>query len=554
MSSASSVSNRKKSTTPHESTASAKRDERSSQNNKDQNQYDDDLSQTGSLSQKKDATNNNNNNSAPISTHQSIAKNETEVSQKSQSSAYKAPSVRKVHIEDEDDEAKSTLSEISEQLIADTIDKNEKEDEENEKEETETRIVLNKTDDEEEDSSRKDHEDLAAKLTELIQDQEDKEKSSSSSSSESSSSSRPTSGLIKPVVVVPIKVGHLVDTIIEEKPESPTGVAPSPPQNEKIADKIENLLLSQAIDQIIEVRDRKLVRMGEGESLAGKRLEITVEESTSLKIESQRTPQIPPIDLFAEAEEVKKPPPFNIPYNKEKVIALCDMAIEGYYWKNLNNLKSLLEENYAADIDDSNEIVAHTDLAGYFKSSVDTAHCEEEERQRKLQSEMHFKRMLLDLIGELFYDLYLERFEEDEVINEFVPCLRKRAEKKYFKSMPKGPGELMRAKLLVRNKVLSLIKLQTGEEAEAEAGMVRGVFRAKKQLAKSKWKVMKKLDLVDTLLDREMREQEFEWSNYDIEEYEAKLLVSNTVFDMLLKDTIDSLRGAIAKKKINLIN
>ena len=69
--------------------------------------------------------------------------------------------------------------------------------------------------------------------------------------------------------------------------------------------------------------------------------------------------------------------------------------------------------------------------------------------------------------------------------------------------------------------------------------------------AKSKWRSGKKLDLVDNLLDVEMRDQEHEWSNYELEEYEAKILISNTIFDMILKDTLECMQTNMLKKLKN---
>ena len=69
--------------------------------------------------------------------------------------------------------------------------------------------------------------------------------------------------------------------------------------------------------------------------------------------------------------------------------------------------------------------------------------------------------------------------------------------------------------------------------------------------AKSKWRSQKKLDLVDNLLDGEMREQEHEWSNYELEEYEAKTLISNTIFDIILMDTVECFQSIIIKKMKN---
>jgi len=57
---------------------------------------------------------------------------------------------------------------------------------------------------------------------------------------------------------------------------------------------------------------------------------------------------------------------------------------------------------------------------------------------------------------------------------------------------------------------------------------------------KSKWRMKKKYDLVENLLDAEMREDEHEWSNYDQELCEAKSAVADAVFDHLLSDTISA--------------
>lgn len=65
---------------------------------------------------------------------------------------------------------------------------------------------------------------------------------------------------------------------------------------------------------------------------------------------------------------------------------------------------------------------------------------------------------------------------------------------------------------------------------------------------RSKWRQQRRLDAVDSLLDREMREQEYEWSNYEAEEHEAKLLVVDAIFDALLHDTIESFQISFIKK------
>ena len=95
------------------------------------------------------------------------------------------------------------------------------------------------------------------------------------------------------------------------------------------------------------------------------------------------------------------------------------------------------------------------------------------------------------------------------------------------------------AQLIVRNKLNNILKLDETIISDVKQSVVK---------AKSKWRSQKRLDLVDNLLDYEMREQEFEWSNYDVEEYEAKLLITNTLFDMILKDTVDCFQSNFLKK------
>jgi len=104
----------------------------------------------------------------------------------------------------------------------------------------------------------------------------------------------------------------------------------------------------------------------------------------------------------------------------------------------------------------------------------------------------------------------------------------------------RGPVGQAEAQALVKAKISRLLKLAVSTESFRDAKPEIG--------AKSKWRTHKKLDLVDNLLDTEMREQEHEWSNYELEEYEAKVLISNTIFDMVLKDTVDCFQGHMLRK------
>ena len=163
-----------------------------------------------------------------------------------------------------------------------------------------------------------------------------------------------------------------------------------------------------------------------------------------------------------------------------------------------------------------------------------------------LDMEVNFKHMLLDLIGELMHDLYLEKYAKPQQISEFIPGVTTCLKKQHFRSNPAGPAQVHEAKRLVRDKILRIFKFTSDSTLSASSGMVVG---SKKFNSKSKWRSQKPMDLVDSLLDSEMREQEHDWSNYDQEEHEAKLLISNTIFDIILKDTIECFQINFLKKQ-----
>ena len=156
-----------------------------------------------------------------------------------------------------------------------------------------------------------------------------------------------------------------------------------------------------------------------------------------------------------------------------------------------------------------------------------------------MDAELAFKQMLLDLVGELLNDLYLENYEQPMAISEFLPGVRTTLRKQYFRGNPRGPRRLDEAQAIVRERMLRLFKLGTESTAP------------KRLHSKSKWRSQKPMELVDSLLDGEMREQEHEWSNYEQEEHEAKLLISNTIFDVILKDTIECFQISFLKKQMN---
>ncbi len=229
-----------------------------------------------------------------------------------------------------------------------------------------------------------------------------------------------------------------------------------------------------------------------------------------------------------------------IPYSKKIIEYLSDLAIKDYFWKRIENnldLKSIQQDL----INDENEFVFHDNLIEYFKTNLeDSSNSQESDESKSTNKniEMIFKKMLLDLIAELIHDLYLERNENEKSVFKYMPGMKKSFKKQYFKSFVRGPKQIKEAQLIIKNKLNGLLKLTE----------TSGTWSKSSTQLKSKWHSHKRLDLVDSILDHEMREQEYEWSNYEQDEYEAKILISNTIFDMILKDTIDCFQFNIMNK------
>lgn len=291
-------------------------------------------------------------------------------------------------------------------------------------------------------------------------------------------------------------------------------------KSDKIVESIINdIILSETIDQMISIRETKNKKLAQQEEK--EKLKIFI-PSINLEEEDNRTKTI----TLNKSQELKlKLSKLKVPYKKDKIEELANMAIECYYWP---RLQSNLELKTIENIETNNQLI------DYFKTSMD-----ESNESINAESELTFKKMLIDLIGELMNDLYLDKYQMPKPITSYFPGIKRNLKKQYFKSIIKGPVKMTEAQLIVRNKLNNILKLDETIISDVKQSVVK---------AKSKWRSQKRLDLVDNLLDYEMREQEFEWSNYDVEEYEAKLLITNTLFDMILKDTVDCFQSNFLKK------
>jgi hypothetical protein len=317
-------------------------------------------------------------------------------------------------------------------------------------------------------------------------------------------------------------------------------------QSELLAETIQNSLLDQNISQMLQVRNQKLEKM-----FVAQRGEISAEdEELDLAATSSKI-LIPSIDLsldeesvagsltsrLRESKQLVKEPTLNVPFTKEKLGRLSDMAIESYFWPKVENKENII--NFS-----STSLVNEPALKTFFQSEVSDGSNTAEtpaKTSEQLDMEVSFKQMILDLISELMNDLYLENYDRPQQISEFLPGIKTSLKKQHFRSNPKGPRTIAETKHLIKDKILRIFKFNPDPSS----------LTTSKKYSKSKWRSQKPLDLVDSLLDSEMREQEHDWSNYDQEEHEAKLLISNTIFDIILKDTIECFQINFLKKQMN---
>jgi hypothetical protein len=255
----------------------------------------------------------------------------------------------------------------------------------------------------------------------------------------------------------------------------------------------------------------------------------------------QKTARMNDLNLNETTELVKKIA-YKIPFTKEKISDLCDLAIEDYYWNQVENNLNLTPKS-------DNELMKlkENELSEFFQPTPiennDLSNNEDIKNDQDFEIEFKFKRMLVDLIGELMFDLYLEKYLSPELVSELLPGIKKYPKRSFFKSVSCSITlNKNQAKELIKSKVLNLLRLDANEPD----------FANRKIITKSKWRAQKRLDLVDSLLDSEMRGQEHDWANYEYEEYEAKLLISNTIFDTLLKDAIDCFHINYLKKNSSI--
>ena len=116
------------------------------------------------------------------------------------------------------------------------------------------------------------------------------------------------------------------------------------------------------------------------------------------------------------------------------------------------------------------------------------------------------------------HETYLERYEQPKPVSSFFPGIKKNPRKLIFKSRLKGPANISDTQKLLKTKVNQLLKLDNNNNTNNDDKLNPANDWRALATRRSKWRTQKKLDLVDSLLDNEMREQEHEWANYETEE------------------------------------
>ena len=138
-----------------------------------------------------------------------------------------------------------------------------------------------------------------------------------------------------------------------------------------------------------------------------------------------------------------------------------------------------------------------------------------------------FKRLLFDLTGEVIKDLYKEE-EYDSPLAWHKP---KRKQNKYYRgSSPPTTVDIL--KPVVQEAVIDILGLNGSKKSD-----------------RSKWGIRKKKDLVDSILVQELREEEPQWVNYDDDELAVKMQLTETIFESLLTDTVQTMNKIFRKRQ-----
>lgn len=138
-----------------------------------------------------------------------------------------------------------------------------------------------------------------------------------------------------------------------------------------------------------------------------------------------------------------------------------------------------------------------------------------------------FKKLLFDLSGDIIRDIYKNDEEEPPPWQKVT-----RRQQKYFRGAS-PPSSIDNLTSIVQQAVINILGLNGSRKAD-----------------KNKWTIRKRKDHVDNILVEELREEEPRWINYDDDELAVKMQLTDTIFDMLLNDTVHTMNRVYQKKKM----
>ncbi|XP_053380669.1 centrosome-associated protein 350-like isoform X2 [Mercenaria mercenaria] len=210
---------------------------------------------------------------------------------------------------------------------------------------------------------------------------------------------------------------------------------------------------------------------------------------------------VPRSDLKKFAEEVF----YAVPHEEKEIDSIVSSAVDEF-WEQRRYGEPL------TDLQPSEAFYTHEEIGSDLISN----------------SRRVFKKLLFDLSGEIIRNIYKEE-EYDSPVAWHKP---KRKTNKFYKGA-QPPRTVDVLKPAVQEAVIDIL----------------GLNGAKKSSEKTKWGIRKKKDLVDTILVQELREEEPEWVNYDDDELAVKMQLTETIFNDLLTDTVQTMNRIFRKKQ-----
>ena len=162
---------------------------------------------------------------------------------------------------------------------------------------------------------------------------------------------------------------------------------------------------------------------------------------------------------------------------------------------------------------------------------------DEEAPDLESKSRRVYKKLIFDLVGEHIVEMYRdEASAHDEPPPAWVKHKLTPGSRLYRGKTP--PTTVERLKSVLTDRVLVLLDLAepNGRDGLAATAAAR------------KWNSgRKKKDHVDEILVQELREEEPEWVNYDDDELAVKMQLTDSIFDLLVQETVSVLGDIQAK-------